>query len=46
MKWGQIFVIKNPVEHEKAKNIILEPLQYRVLVKPHAGSCLPEIKMR
>lgn len=43
---AQIFVIQNPVEHEKAKNIILEPLQYRVLVKPQAGDYLPEIKMR
>jgi hypothetical protein len=43
---AQIFVIQNPVEHEKVKNIIIEPLQYRVLVKPQAGSYLPEIKMR
>jgi len=43
---AKIFVIQNPVEHEKAKNIIIEPLQYRVLVKPQAGSYLPEIKMR
>lgn len=43
---AQIFVIQNPVEHEKAKNIIIEPLQYRVLVKPQAGAYLPEIKMR
>lgn len=43
---AQIFVIQNPIQHEKAKNIIIEPLQYRVLVKPQAGSYLPEIKMR
>ncbi|MEK7142155.1 MAG: DUF3883 domain-containing protein [Patescibacteria group bacterium] len=43
---AQIFVIQNPIEHEKAKNIIIEPLQYRVLVKPQAGTYLPEIKMR
>ena len=43
---AQIFVIRNPVEHEKAKNIIIEALQYRVLVKPQAGTYLPEIKMR
>ncbi|MDB5224499.1 MAG: hypothetical protein JWO43_121 [Candidatus Adlerbacteria bacterium] len=43
---AQIFVIQNPVEQENAKNIIIEPLQYRVLVKPQAGTYLPEIKMR
>lgn len=43
---AQIFVIQNPIEHEKVKNIIIEPLQYRVLVKPQAGTYLPEIKMR
>ncbi len=43
---AKIFVIQNPVEHEKLANVILEPLQYRVLVKPHAGTYLPEIKMR
>jgi len=43
---AQIFVIQDPVKHEKSKNIIIEPLQYRVLVKPKAGAYLPEIKMR
>jgi hypothetical protein len=42
---AQIFVISDPVKHEKAGNILLEALQYRVLVKPQAGTYLPEIKM-
>ena len=43
---AQIFVIKNPIEQHRLGHVLVEPLQYRVLVKPQAGAYLPDINIR